>query len=149
MQLLFLTFLRIRAMSILLNWTFCVPGSRCDISLDLLNKLKSFNILSDCCHGHELHSHPANKPAKVGRSRLRWRKRGKRGSKQRIRTIITPSRPTIKSSEIVNRENLVHIRCGVKRNLDIRVWNARSMCNKTLTINDFILSLTLMLIYLS
>ena len=132
--------------SILLNRTCCVPGSRCDISPDLLNKLKSFNILSDCCHGHELHSHPANKPTKVGRSRVRWRKRGKRAGKQRIRTIITPnlSRRTTKVNNS-DATNLVRVPLNPrsKRNAPktkLATWNARSIKNKSASLCQYIIS---------
>ena len=127
---------------ILSHRTCCVPGLSYNISDELLNELTTLNILSESCHGHELHVNPQtyNKLTKAGRKRSRWRKRGNRGGqKRKIETIVTADRPTSDNNNSVNPSNLTHIQLTGKKHLDINLWNARSICNKTLTMHDYIL----------
>lgn len=100
---------------ILLNRTGCVPACDCGVSLELKNKLRSLNILADSCHGHELHCPPSNHAICIPKSagRKRWRKRSKRGGKNKqIRTLINSNRKCNNNLNTLNgaRVNIVNHR---------------------------------------
>ena len=137
---------------LLLYRSGCVPGLECNISPDLINKLNSLNILSNSCHGHDLHCHPSS-CKKAGRIRSRWRKRGRRGGKnQRIHTIVNSTR-YVNTKNItdydqtvrkVNLSNLrqIHRAPNASHKLCTRfaLWNTRSMKNKTTHVCDLVIS---------
>ena len=138
----------------------CV-NTTCGLSPSLCQHLSSLNLLRQECLQHE-------KPKPVSRQRYhkRWRKRGRRAGRSHIKVIIGNRQNltgAVHTETRYNSQNLIPIelldtstpiqshelprtssaidlnKVYTAKHLNVHIWNARSVRNKTISICDYII----------